>query len=831
MDDDAALLYGVSLDLHTCRSNVVTASSGVDGLNRLIPANPEEYPFAPQRATMRRAIFTSVLFGIVLVGREGQTFAQTSPNQATIVSTLPAASAFTNVYGIYGTNFITIAPWTSQGIFYQGDAVTISNRIGTTIEVYDFHSNHVTNHAPPVTLTNLPMGHYFVQVDGANGGFGDRSMFSVWPKGYTNYLHSDIGSFYTPGTFGESNRFARLAIGVCRSGWSAWGSEDWCGNILWFTGGPNTTNLVPPFVGLINTNGNVSDTNAYLWTLYDQFVNGGGPLYRGLWANGNLSDSNGGGGVTQWPNPPAAKGIIIETGHITNDCLNYYAPFVDDTNSLSSWVHEVAITWSNIAVRYGTNCFYEILNEPAYPTLAFTTNQGNPYGMITNNPDVTEYPASLAVSAACSVIHYVCPSCQVKAPNTWFDAAHISMVTNRFVVQGYTNVSEITWHDGSMLWGPMDSTCIYTDAPFYVVLSVDAYNRIVTGIYHKPYYITEWYPASPDVMGKTNGWWVSSPQEWGRSGGTNFNPKSWGWYVMNMRWWKDIILNESTGCKGIQGWQITDGGGRIPAGDNLTDYAGWNHNSEHDDIYGCGPRPTVDGQAMLSWWLTGGTPLANWLSGNPLVCIDMMGSYSNGPPGLHFWEWQFADGTTNTFVWSDEMVTVTTNFGVGLTDIFSNQWNGPIGMEPVIAWGWPNNRLGGTFSIVPVAAFNASPTYGPAPMTVTFTDGSAGAITNRSWQFGDGFVTNTSEITVVHRYTGPGSNTVQLVVSGPSGASSKAQSNMVIVTPVSPPQNGGGRNGLPPGLGGTTGGNTGGTNNVPPADGGANSNWRLLITY
>ena len=67
-----------------------------------------------------------MLFWVVLVCAEGRTFAGNSPNTATIVSKLPVASAFTNVYGIYGTNFIAIAPWTSQGIFYQGDPVTIS---------------------------------------------------------------------------------------------------------------------------------------------------------------------------------------------------------------------------------------------------------------------------------------------------------------------------------------------------------------------------------------------------------------------------------------------------------------------------------------------------------------------------------------------------------------------------------------------------------------------------------------------------------------------------------------------------------------------------------
>ena len=55
---------------------------------------------------------------------------------------------------------------------------------------------------------------------------------------------------------------------------------------------------------------------------------------------------------------------------------------------------------------------------------------------------------------------------------------------------------------------------------------------------------------------------------------------------------------------------------------------------------------------------------------------------------MHFWEFKFRDGTVNTFIWADEGYSFTTNFGVGLTDIYSNSWAGSIGSEPVIAWGW-----------------------------------------------------------------------------------------------------------------------------------------------
>ncbi|HVM59668.1 MAG TPA: PKD domain-containing protein, partial [Verrucomicrobiae bacterium] len=85
-------------------------------------------------------------------------------------------------------------------------------------------------------------------------------------------------------------------------------------------------------------------------------------------------------------------------------------------------------------------------------------------------------------------------------------------------------------------------------------------------------------------------------------------------------------------------------------------------------------------------------------------------------------------------------------------------------------------------SSVVVASFSALPTSGPAPLTVTFTDGSTGAITNRSWQFGDGGSTNTTATTVVHQYGALGTDTVQLLVTGPGGSSISSQANLIVVS-------------------------------------------------
>ena len=85
----------------------------------------------------------------------------------------------------------------------------------------------------------------------------------------------------------------------------------------------------------------------------------------------------------------------------------------------------------------------------------------------------------------------------------------------------------------------------------------------------------------------------------------------------------------------------------------------------------------------------------------------------------------------------------------------------------------------------PVADFSASPTNGTVPLNVTFSDISAGTITNRFWTFGDGATSNTTATTMWHTYAAAGTSTVTLVVSGPGGMTSKTQANLIVA--VLPP--------------------------------------------
>ena len=70
----------------------------------------------------------------------------------------------------------------------------------------------------------------------------------------------------------------------------------------------------------------------------------------------------------------------------------------------------------------------------------------------------------------------------------------------------------------------------------------------------------------------------------------------------------------------------------------------------------------------------------------------------------------------------------------------------------------------------PRAWFTASPTKGPSPLTVNFTDQSDNNPTEWDWNFGDGsaWVNGTTQ-TLSHTYTGVGNYTATLVVSNSAG--------------------------------------------------------------
>ncbi|MRR58855.1 MAG: PKD domain-containing protein, partial [Deltaproteobacteria bacterium] len=82
--------------------------------------------------------------------------------------------------------------------------------------------------------------------------------------------------------------------------------------------------------------------------------------------------------------------------------------------------------------------------------------------------------------------------------------------------------------------------------------------------------------------------------------------------------------------------------------------------------------------------------------------------------------------------------------------------------------------------IEPVAAdFIAGTVSGEAPLSVTFSNRSTGAITSWLWNFGDG--TTASTISPTHVYKNPGTYTVSLMASGPDGTDTETKTNLITV--------------------------------------------------
>ena len=79
----------------------------------------------------------------------------------------------------------------------------------------------------------------------------------------------------------------------------------------------------------------------------------------------------------------------------------------------------------------------------------------------------------------------------------------------------------------------------------------------------------------------------------------------------------------------------------------------------------------------------------------------------------------------------------------------------------------------------PVVEFTGEPAEGPAPLTVSFTDLSAGPIDTRTWDLGDGVTSK--ENNPVHTYETPGTYSVRLSVSGTGGPAALEKTDYITV--------------------------------------------------
>lgn len=141
------------------------------------------------------------------------------------------------------------------------------------------------------------------------------------------------------------------------------------------------------------------------------------------------------------------------------------------------------------------------------------------------------------------------------------------------------------------------------------------------------------------------------------------------------------------------------------------------------------------------------------------------------------WLWSFGDGTTSTVPNPSHVYSSAGTFTVSL------RVTNAAGAATATKNGFVTVTAASAAS-TPVASFNASPSSGPAPLSVFFADTSTNTPTAWVWQFGDGTSSNLQNPS--HSYTGAGTYTVTLTASNSAGTSALTTQTITATTAVTP---------------------------------------------
>ncbi|MCU0631578.1 MAG: PKD domain-containing protein [Methanolinea sp.] len=144
------------------------------------------------------------------------------------------------------------------------------------------------------------------------------------------------------------------------------------------------------------------------------------------------------------------------------------------------------------------------------------------------------------------------------------------------------------------------------------------------------------------------------------------------------------------------------------------------------------------------------------------------------------WIWDFGDGSgvTEDYPWVEHLYQNPGLYNVTLTV------NSPYGSDTTTKVQFINV----TQVLPPEPAFVATPLSGNAPLEVSFTDTSAGTVTSRLWDFGDGTSAWANATTgVTHVYSLPESYSVSLTVGNAGGQATEVKPDYITVNPFGPP--------------------------------------------
>jgi PKD repeat protein len=143
--------------------------------------------------------------------------------------------------------------------------------------------------------------------------------------------------------------------------------------------------------------------------------------------------------------------------------------------------------------------------------------------------------------------------------------------------------------------------------------------------------------------------------------------------------------------------------------------------------------------------------------------------------------WEFGDGSTSTLTSPTYIYRTAGTYTVKLTA------RGPGGENTATKSGFITVTSSTPPSTSPPRAdFSANPTSGEAPLTVQFTNRTAGQFTTLAWEFGDGGTS--TNVNPIYVYRTAGTYTVKLTARGPGGDHTETKTSYITVTtPSGPP--------------------------------------------
>ncbi len=226
------------------------------------------------------------------------------------------------------------------------------------------------------------------------------------------------------------------------------------------------------------------------------------------------------------------------------------------------------------------------------------------------------------------------------------------------------------------------------------------------------------------------------------------------------------FLDLSTGNVTAWSWTFGDGGGSTVQNPNYTYLVPGTYSVELTVTSAGGS----DTETKVDYVTVNEPPLVANFTGSPTTGVaPLTVNFTDTSTGtITSWAWDFGDGATSTAEDPSHVYSASGLYSVSLTV------NGTLGTDSLTKTDYITVN-----DPPPVADFSGSPTTGIAPFVVNFSDLSVGTVTAWSWDFGDGFFSTHQNPS--HTYSTPGTYTVALLVTGPSGSNSSTKFNYITV--------------------------------------------------